>query len=332
MKKLLTTGVIVFAVVGLSACSSQNGAAAKKAYLSDTLALNNKAYNVQDVSLKINSFKETGNDAKQANQLLDGANFDFKIDVDNKNKTAQLAGAATVAKKNYHLDAILGNSGLYLNSADLKTLYNNNKTLLNRSSKDSAPIYDAMVKSLTTPYFLIDEQTMDAGVKNSGTTWQDSLSQIFNRQSVSKAKLTKAFKEIPDRNFTQSGHQVTLTLSGKNGDLADVLKGASSVNSSLSKAELKKALKELKTDASIQSMNVTTTIDTKEHRISAVLSGKAVDKKEPHDAVSIKMTLSSKVSKSAVSITEPEASQVKTIQDLEQSAILAIEEAQQPVS
>ncbi|MDM5146713.1 hypothetical protein ICE98_03863 [Lactococcus lactis] len=63
MKKKIwmSLGLAALAVFSLSACSTKNSDEAKKAFISDTVALNNsKDYNAQKVKLDVNEFKLHG--------------------------------------------------------------------------------------------------------------------------------------------------------------------------------------------------------------------------------------------------------------------------------
>ncbi len=323
MKKLLTAGVVALAAFSLSACSSKNSDAAKKAYIDDMVALNSKDYNSQDLSVSVDQFKASGTSSADMNKYLNGSSFDFKVGLDSKNQAASLGGTAKIAGTSYKLDAIMGKSGIYVSSADVKSLFNSNKAAISSAAggAENMQVYNAMIGGLTTPYFLIDSATMDSSLKSSNTTWSDTLSNMFKQQqTVSKDDLTKAFKDVPNADFTQSGDKVTLKLSGKNGDFSDVLKGAASVNKSISQSDIEKALKQAGTDTNIESLNLTVTIDSKAHTVSGVLDGKISDKKTK-DTIDFKMTLSSKMEKLTTAITEPTGSQVKTLQDLENSAM-----------
>ncbi|MFC4652879.1 hypothetical protein ACFO26_08140 [Lactococcus nasutitermitis] len=325
-KTILAAGAIALATFSLSACSSsKNSDAAKKAFINDVTELNNKSYNSDKVTMKINSFNATGENSTDLNKYLKNSTFDINVQRDSQNKAASLDGSVTVDGKDYNLGLIMNEAGIYVNSADVKSLFNTYKSQIPGNTGEDAQVYNAMFKGLTTPYFLIDEETMDAGLKASDsstgvTSWSSELNSLFSQSTASKSDLTKAFKDVDNSDFSQSGDTVTAKISAKNGDLDDVIKGAASVNSSISEAQLKKILKGGKSDTSIKSLSIVEKINSKTHKSSSVITGKIEDKKAK-DTVSFKISVNSQVAKVKSAVKVPSASQAKTIQDLEQSAI-----------
>ncbi|HAV95742.1 MAG TPA: hypothetical protein DCW64_08700, partial [Lactococcus lactis] len=74
MKKKIwmSLGLAALAVFSLSACSTKNSDEAKKAFISDTVALNNsKDYNAQKVKVDVNEFKiHGGGDNSEFNKIF----------------------------------------------------------------------------------------------------------------------------------------------------------------------------------------------------------------------------------------------------------------------
>ena len=89
MKKKIwmSLGITALAVVTLSACSTKNSDAAKKAFISDTVALNNsKEYNAQNVKLDVNEFKLHGEDSSEFNKMFSkGTHLNVNIGLDKTN-------------------------------------------------------------------------------------------------------------------------------------------------------------------------------------------------------------------------------------------------------
>lgn len=186
MKKKIwmSLGLAALAVFSLSACSTKNSDEAKKAFISDTVALNNsKDYNAQKVKVDVNEFKiHGGGDNSEFNKIFNkGAGLDFNIGLDKTNQLAVLDGKLTVAKKDYDLGFMMSQKGLYISSSDIKSLYDNNKDLIPSSAEDTATIYEAMIDSLNKSYLLIDSQTLDSNVQSSKDNWESTRSNFLNQ-------------------------------------------------------------------------------------------------------------------------------------------------------
>ena len=251
MKKKIwmSLGLAALAVFSLSACSTKNSDEAKKAFISDTVALNNsKDYKAQKVKVDVNEFKiHGGGDNSEFNKIFNkGAGLDFNIGLDKTNQLAVLDGKLTVAKKDYDLGFMMSQKGLYISSSDIKSLYDNNKDLIPSSAEDTATIYGAMIDSLNKSYLLIDSQTLDSNVQSSKDNWESTLKQLFESNSkMSEADLEKQYKEIPNSDFTKSGNKVTVEFSGKDIDLNDLINNLSATYS-IPKEQTERLIKESK--------------------------------------------------------------------------------------
>lgn len=73
----------------------------KKAFISDTVALNNsKEYNAQNVKLDVNEFKLHGEDSSEFNKMFSkGTHLNVNLGLDKTNQLAALAGTITLDKK-----------------------------------------------------------------------------------------------------------------------------------------------------------------------------------------------------------------------------------------
>ncbi|MCL2114302.1 MAG: hypothetical protein FWH31_10230 [Streptococcaceae bacterium] len=320
-KKLFTVGVVALAALTLSACSAKNSDAAKKAFISDATTLNNsKVYNSQELNVKVDKFKATGDNADSMNKYLNGATFDINVGLDSDNQLASLGGKIKVDNKAYNLNMLMSEKGLYLNSADIKTLYNDNKGLIPKSDEQVTMVYGAMVDSLTKPYFFLDANTLNSANSSSSENWDSTFKDMFKQtQTIKKSDLEKAFKDVPNSDFTKNGDKTTLKISGKNGDFKDLIKGFTSVNPSIPKDQLDSILKESK-DVNFDNLSMTMVIDGKAHTIDASFTGKVSDTKEK-STIDFKLSLASKRNKLKEALKEPSTSDAETMAELQAAAI-----------
>ena len=292
MKKKIwmSLGITALAVVTLSACSTKNSDAAKKAFISDTVALNNsKEYNAQNVKLDVNEFKLHGEDSSEFNKMFSkGTHLNVNLGLDKTNQLAALAGTITLDKKDYNLGVMMSQKGLYLASTDIKSLYNNNKDLIPSEDSDTAMVYGAMIDSLNKEYLLIDSETIDSSAQSVDENWSSTFKDLFkSTEKIKQADLEKEFKKIPNSDFTKDGDKVTLKFSGKDIDLKDSVKFV---------------------------------IDNKAHKMTSTISGSITNTKEKASA-DLNLSLSSTRSKLKKAIKEPAATDTNTLEEVQNAAI-----------
>ncbi|MDM7659452.1 hypothetical protein [Lactococcus lactis] len=324
MKKKIwmSLGLAALAVFSLSACSTKNSDEAKKAFISDTVALNNsKDYNAQKVKVDVNEFKiHGGGDNSEFNKIFNkGAGLDFNIGLDKTNQLAVLDGKLTVAKKDYDLGFMMSQKGLYISSSDIKSLYDNNKDLIPSSAEDTATIYGAMIDSLNKSYLLIDSQTLDSNVQSSKDNWESTLKQLFESNSkMSEADLEKQYKEIPNSDFTKSGNKVTVEFSGKDIDLNDLINNLSATYS-IPKEQTERLIKESK-NIDISKLSVKLTVEKKSYEMTGKLTGSISNTKEKTSA-DLDISLASTRSKLKETLKEPAATDTNTLEEVQNAAI-----------
>ena len=324
MKKKIwmSLGLAALAVFSLSACSTKNSDEAKKAFISDTVALNNsKDYNAQKVKVDVNEFKiHGGGDNSDFNKIFNkGAGLDFNMGLDKTNQLAVLDGKLTVAKKDYDLGFMMSQKGLYISSSDIKSLYDNNKDLIPSSAEDTATIYGAMIDSLNKSYLLIDSQTLDSNVQSSKDNWESTLKQLFESNSkMSEADLEKQYKEIPNSDFTKSGDKVTVNFSGKDIDLNDLINNLSATYS-IPKEQTERLIKESK-NIDISKLSVKLAVDKKSHEMTGKLTGSISNTKEKTNA-DLDISLASTRGKLKETLKEPAATDTNTLEEVQNAAI-----------
>ncbi|MCT1226320.1 hypothetical protein EFM07_01915 [Lactococcus lactis] len=320
-KTWISLGLVALSVLTLSACSTKNSDEAKKAFISDTVALNNsKEYNSQNVKIAVNEFKVHGDDSSEFNQLFSkGAGFDFNIGLDKTNQLAVIDGKISLAKKDYDLGLMMSQKGIYISSSDIKSLYNNNKAMIPSSAGDATTIYGAMIDSLDKSYLLIDSQTIDSSAQSSKDNWESTLKQLFKSTSkMSEADLEKQYKEIPNSDFTKSGDKVTVNFSGKDIELKDLINNLSTTYS-IPKEQKEQLIKESK-NVDISKLSIKLTVDKKAHKMTGGMTGSIFNKKEKTSA-DIDISLASTRGKLKETLKEPASADVNTLEELQNAAI-----------
>lgn len=322
MKKKIwmSLGITALAVVTLSACSTKNSDAAKKAFISDTVALNNsKTDNAQNIKIDVNEFKLHGEDRSELNKLFSkGAGLDLNIGLDRTHQLAALSGKFTFDKKDYNLGMMMSQKGLYLASTDIKSLYDNNKALIPSSADAIATVYGAMIDSLNKSYLLIDSKTIDSLGQSSDENWESTFKQMFKTtQKVTQADLEKEFKDIPNSNFNKVGDKVSVKFSGKDIEVKDLIDQLSTTYS-IPKKQMEQLIKESK-NLDISKLSVKLTIDKKAHKMTGNLSGSLSDKKEKTSA-DLDISLNSTLSKLKEAIKEPASTDTNTLEEMQNAA------------
>ena len=317
----MSLGMTAVALISLSACSAKNSDTAKKAFISDTLALNNsKEYNSQDLKIDVNQLEFQGKDSSELNKSLkQGLHLDLTASLDKSNQLASLSTKFNFDKKDYKLDFMMSKTGLYLDSSDVKNLYNSSKSLIPSSLSQLTSIYGAMIDSLNKPYLLIDSKTIDSMAQSTDDNWESTFNQIFEQnQKISQADLEKEFKKIPNSAFTKEGDKTLLNISGKDVDLEELINSISST-SSIPKKQLDSLIKESK-DIDISKLNLKLVIDKKARQMTGLISGKISDTKEK-TSTNLNLSISSTRSKLKESLKEPDAAAANTIAELQNAAI-----------
>jgi hypothetical protein len=324
MKKKIwmSLGFVALATLMLSACSPKNSDEAKKAFISDTVALNNsKEYNAQNVKIDINEFKVHGEDnSSEFNKLFSkGVGLDLNLGLDKTKQLAVLDGKLTADKKDYNLGLMMSQKGIYISSSDIKSLYDNNKDLIPSSAGDAATIYGAMIDSLNKSYLLIDSQTIDSYAQSSKDNWESTIKQIFESNSkMSETDLEKQYKNIPNSDFTKSGDKVTLKFSGNDIELKDLINNLSATYS-IPKEQTEQLIKESK-NIDISKLFVKLTVDKKTHKMSGNLTGSVSNTKDKTSA-DLNISLKTTLSKLKENLKEPASTDVNTLEEM-QNALL----------
>ncbi|WP_054639633.1 hypothetical protein [Lactococcus fujiensis] len=198
----------------------------KKAFISNLTTLNSSDNNVQETTVTVDKFKASGTDSESANKMMQGSSMDMKIARDTKNKTVDLNGKISVDNKAYSINLILGKDGIYLNSSDVKSLYNSLAAPnLSKSAGQYASLYDSMINGLKTPYVSISQAMLDSSLsKNSTQNWSSTIDELMKTSTKSKSDIEKSYKDISDSNFTKKGDETTLSLTEKNVTMDELVK------------------------------------------------------------------------------------------------------------
>jgi hypothetical protein len=315
MKKIFKTSLIALAAaaaITLTACASKD--TAKKAFIADYVSMSQTQDNVQEVSLNLSKFKATGQGTEEANKL-EGTKATIKVSTDEKNKAASMAGSVSILGKDYKLDFVMSPKGMYIDNNDIKTLYQDNKSLIEKSSPTTISVYDAMVGALNKPYLLLDAKTIDSGVKSSDENWETVIDNMFKASGnkVSEKDLTAALKDVPDSNFSKNGSKTSFDVPMKSSFFKDFLSKMVADKAGITKAQIDQMMKSF-SSADLKNISVKITIDSKTHEAIIDFGGKVAN--ESKDTVDFKMNITSKSSSSKASITVPSDDQAQTIQDV----------------
>lgn len=316
MKKLFVIGALLLSSLTLTACSNKNSAAAKNSFIDATVEMNDQAYNSHDVNFKVEKFSATGTSAAETNKYLKDAQLGMTVTLDQTNHLAQISGSLSAVGKSYGLNLLMSQKGMYVDSSDIKKIYNDNKTALPTDAKAALPIFDAMIGELSTPYFLIDAQTIDSGLTSSDENWSKTLNDLFTTKQPTKDEVTKSFDSIDNSSFTQKGDEITLKISGKDKNFKTLLKNLASVNHSIPSEQIDEIFKTGSAD--LKNLNLSMTVNSKKHTMNATVDGKTTDKTSSAD---FKFNITSQSKKVKNSLTEPSATETKSIADLQQAVV-----------
>ncbi|MDR2977663.1 MAG: hypothetical protein LBV19_10320 [Streptococcaceae bacterium] len=315
MKKLLKTSLIALAAVAaltLSACGSKDSA--KKAFISDYVSMSQTNDNVQELSLDLTKFKATGKNAEDVNKL-EGAKADFKVSTDENNKTASLTGTMSALDQKYNFNFLMSSKGMYIDSKDIKTLYNDNKSLISKSDASTVKVYDAMISALDKPYLLVDAQTIDAGMKSSDESWEDTISSMFktsgNKTSVKE--LTEALKDVPDSKFSKNGSKISFDVPMERSFFKAFISKIAADKAGITQAQIDQMLKSISSE-DLKNLSAKVTLDSKAHEVLVNFGGKLTG--ADNDTADFKMTLTAKSSSSNATISVPSDNQSQTIRDV----------------
>jgi len=294
LNKLVLTGALGLTFFGLAGFTN-SPAAAKKAYISAITTLNNsKVYNVQDMKIKVDSFKATGNGAAAINAAATGANLDLKASLDNSDKIAQYDFKGSALGQTYRLTGYLAPKGFYVNTNDLKQI------LKTRAAVSSSTSFDQDFQLfLADHYLLVDATSLNQNLAPQ-TTWSATLNQIFSGKQAQTS--TKALNNLPATAFSQSGNKLTLNFSLKNN--ADFVNFVSANSVAVPAAQLKQELSLISNSIVIKNYSVKTIIDTKAHSSQSTISAD-VKAKASDSSVNFKISVNSTVSKSTAKIVVP---------------------------
>lgn len=328
-KKWLVPAAFGLALLTLSACapSQSNANAAKKTFIKDVVALNDTSvYNAQEFTLKVADFKASGEDASEMNKLLTGSSLQLNVNLDKAHQLASLSGQVGVNKASYALSLLMSEKGIYLKSDDLKNIYKASPA--GSSSSQIGTIYGGMIEGLTKPYFLLDDQTINAGASSTadgdGTTedWSSTFNTIFENKNTTKEELNNALKDVPASAFSQKGDKVTFKISGNDISFSELIKGLSQVNN-LPKEQVDTLIKESKS-LKAEHVALDLTLNEKTHRLNGTIAAKLKDTEQDSN-VTFKLDLDAKRSKLKTALKEPTSSEVDTLSDLQNAYMTNLE-------
>jgi hypothetical protein len=316
-KKYIAAGVVALSLLTLSACA-KNSDAAKKAFISDAVALNDtKKFDTQEVKVNFDDFNTTSKDSAEATKYIKGSSFDMKAHIDAEAKIVQFDLDANIQKKDYQIGMLMSEKGFYLKSADIKSLYNNFKGLIPEKDAQCAGIYGTMADSLTKPYFFMDSAMMDSSLAKSDTTWESTINKMFqdNAGQPTVDDYTKLLKNVPNSDFTKSGDNVTANLSAENISFSDFAKAFAAATPSLSQEQVESLMKSSK-GTEFKTVSIKLTINEKTHEMSGTFEGEMTNT-ESKDNVNFKISLDAKRSKATDKLTEPATTDAETMQELQ---------------
>lgn len=327
-KKWLVPAAFGLALLTLSACapSQSNANAAKKTFIKDVVALNNTSvYNAQEFTLKVADFKASGEDASEMNKLLTGSSLQLNVNLDKAHQLASLSGQVGFNKASYALSLLMSEKGIYLKSDDLKNIYKASPAA--SSSSQIGTMYGGMIEGLTKPYFLLDEQTINAGASSTaddGTTedWSSTFNTIFENKNTTKEELNNALKDVPASAFSQKGDKVTFKISGNDISFSELIKGLSQVNN-LPKEQVDTLIKESKS-LKAEHVALDLTLNEKTHRLNGTIAAKIKDTEQDSN-VTFKLDLDAKRSKLKTALKQPTSSEVDTLSDLQNAYMTNLE-------
>lgn len=328
-KKWLVPAAFGLALLTLSACapSQGNANAAKKTFIKDVVALNDTSvYNAQEFTLKVADFKASGEDASKMNKLLTGSSLQLNVNLDEAHQLASLSSQVGVNKASYALSLLMSEKGIYLKSDDLKNIYKAASPAASSSSQIGT-IYGGMIEGLTKPYFLLDDQTINAGASSTaddGTTedWSSTFNTIFENKNTTKEELNNALKDVPASAFSQKGDKVTFKISGNDISFSELIKGLSQVNN-LPKEQVDTLIKESKS-LKAEHVALDLTLNEKTHRLNGTIAAKIKDTEQDSN-VTFKLDLDAKRSKLKTALKEPTSSEVDTLSDLQNAYMTNLE-------
>lgn len=300
MKKTLLLSAIVLATITLTGCATSKSA--KEIYIDDFVSQNSdlKSNNVREINIKVNSFNVKGDaSSEQINSLLNNASFSIKTTTDFTNKLVYVETKTKLSNQTTPVNLILGKQGLYLERSQLNSLLK-----LAQDSNPYASLYGETFNKISPKYFLIDSEMMDNGLAAQGETketWEDIYKESFESKSLNKKDAEKIMKDIPEKDFTQSGDQVKMVLAGDGEQIKTYLKqGVTSSNQS----QLQPFIENLDKNTIFKSMKIETTLNTKTNKSESKISGE-IQSKDGKTSAQMKVTMDSKIGKSTTSITEP---------------------------
>ena len=179
-------------------------------------------------------------------------------------------------------------------------------------------MFGSVFSGIKKPYLGLDANTFDGILKQSGMgmTWQDLINASTSQNSLDKATLKKAFKDVPNHDFSKSGDQVSYQTSGENISVAALFGRITEVYPTLGKAELKQ-ISGLTKDFEVKQYKLKTTMDTSDNTIDATVQLKMTNKKTDQ-TVNVTTKVNSQVEKTTQSVTEPAASQTESIMQLQE--------------
>lgn len=328
-KKWLVPAAFGLALLTLSACapSQSNANAAKKTFIKDVVALNDTSvYNAQEFTLKVADFKASGEDASEMNKLLTGSSLQLNVNLDKAHQLASLSSQVGVNKASYALSLLMSEKGIYLKSDDLKNIYKAASPDASSSSQIGT-IYGGIIEGLTKPYFLLDDQTINAGASSTaddGTTedWSSTFNTIFENKNTTKEELNNALKDVPASAFSQKGDKVTFKISGNDISFSELIKGLSQVNN-LPKEQVDTLIKESKS-LKAEHVALDLTLNEKTHRLNGTIAAKIKDTEQDSN-VTFKLDLDAKRSKLKTALKEPTSSEVETLSDLQNAYMTNLE-------
>lgn len=317
MKKVIPHGMVALSALFLSACTQKNSAAAKETFISDLVQMNSTKNNRQETQLLVDRFSVSG-DKHSSLQTLKGTSLDLTVKRDSAQHTLNLSGSATFDQIPYPIDLTLSQKGIYVSSADLKQIYNHIKPTLAQEFGPYAGLYGGMFNHLKAPYLFVGQSVLDSGrSQKSNEKWAETFKSLLEPAVASKDQLKKAYQHLSNDSFTQKGDEATLSVTEKNISFSELIKKIPSFSTQVNEDQLKDLIKSSK-DTTIKTVTIVSTINGKTNQLKTKISGDVIDTKSKEGEINFAVTTRSKTSSSNQAITEPDSSNVISLEQLQQ--------------
>ena len=117
--------------------------------------------------------------------------------------------------------------------------------------------------------------------------------------------------------LSQKGDEATLSVTEKNISFSELIKKIPSFSTQVNEDQLKDLIKASK-DTTIKTVTIVSTINGKTNQLKTKISGDVIDTKSKEGEINFAVTTRSKTSSSNQAITEPDSSNVISLEQLQQ--------------